>query len=252
MGCFGQACLASKMPIGFGPKDCMIVPVLKREHTDINTGPFADWYPLTLPIRGSYDHYGRLESVVRDDNTVILEQRFGCPITTLVRSVCGDRSVSEDVFGPYELVGAADVVWLDPFVYDGYSLIARNNAAGEPWHENAKDLREKTIEQIKAYNNVYDSELLKELQKFASVRTGLTFPFEHFAEVYAKNFNEKLLPELETFVHFVSAMYDNNIQFYPNRSLLQDSECEAQLPYRLFDVTMLKARIAQAAEDEKD
>lgn len=56
-----------------------------------NDGPRLKYIPCWFPIMGEYDTYGRLENIVHDDNTVILEEYYGLTIEELVDIVCSSR-----------------------------------------------------------------------------------------------------------------------------------------------------------------
>lgn len=69
MGCWNETCLFSRLPITCGQKIvCVfIIPAKYGQHT-----VYADdqYVPLSLPFRGRYDDYGRIEDITYDEAAI--------------------------------------------------------------------------------------------------------------------------------------------------------------------------------------
>jgi len=105
MGHFSHNCKLSKLPITGGP--AVLIPmvmterlwdnseekirVLGKTYMCSNDGTRLKFIPCMFPIHGEYDTYGRLENIVEDDNTKIIEKYYGLPINTIVDIICSGR-----------------------------------------------------------------------------------------------------------------------------------------------------------------
>lgn len=58
-----------------------------------NEGAGGIFAPLTLPLFGETDSYGRLETVEEDEHTEFLTKRLGCTLDDLVESVCRGQAL---------------------------------------------------------------------------------------------------------------------------------------------------------------
>jgi hypothetical protein len=105
MGHFSHTCKLSHLPITGGP--AVIFPmvmtdrlydnseesirVLGKAYMCSNEGTRLKFIPCMFPIRGEYDTYGRLENIIEDDNTKIIEEYYGLPIQTIADIICSGR-----------------------------------------------------------------------------------------------------------------------------------------------------------------
>jgi hypothetical protein len=105
MGHFSHTCKLSHLPITSGP--AVLIPmvmstrlydnseesirVLGKTYMCSNDGTRLKFIPCMFPIRGEYDTYGRLENIIEDDNTKIIEQYYGLPIQTVTDIICCGR-----------------------------------------------------------------------------------------------------------------------------------------------------------------
>lgn len=105
MGHFSHTCKLSHLPITGGP--AVLFPmvmsnrlydnseesirVLGKTYMCSNDGTRLKFIPCMFPIRGEYDTYGRLENIIEDDNTKIIEQYYGLPIQTIADIICSGR-----------------------------------------------------------------------------------------------------------------------------------------------------------------
>lgn len=106
MGHFSHCCKLSGLPITGGTPAVLIVmkPVdnlydnseerLKKfgsTYMCSNEGTRLKYSPIWFPIKGEYDSYGRLENIIKDDNTAILEKYYDLTIEQIMDIVCSGR-----------------------------------------------------------------------------------------------------------------------------------------------------------------
>lgn len=94
MGCFNVSCGVSA--ISMYVDDAVLIPLLPtragtKNHQGANlvsnSGAQVLYYPVTLPIFGSLDSYGRLEDIVRDANVEAIEKCWGTSIDEFAEAV---------------------------------------------------------------------------------------------------------------------------------------------------------------------
>lgn len=108
MGSSSVSCGASNLTITCG-EPMVLLLLNKRKHNSCgatrtanlvsNDGPMINYEPIALPIFGSYDDYGGIEDIEKDDNTAALEAYFGCDIETLCGIVTEGVKPSKKEFG---------------------------------------------------------------------------------------------------------------------------------------------------------
>lgn len=74
MGSWSVYCSISQIAITAG-HDCVLLPLKENKHDER-----GGYVPATLPIFGSYDDYGGIENIVKDENTDYIEETFDCTI----------------------------------------------------------------------------------------------------------------------------------------------------------------------------
>ncbi len=105
MGHFSHTCKLSHLPITGG--SAVLIPmvmkgnlydnseeqirVLGKTYMCSNDGPRLKFIPCMFPIHGEYDTYGRLENIIEDDNTKIIEEYYGLPINDITDIICSNR-----------------------------------------------------------------------------------------------------------------------------------------------------------------
>lgn len=97
MGCFSIACGASG--VSLSNQDVVLMPLIVSKypqegiddgiHILSNEGTWTNFAPMTLPIRGKLDEYGRVEKIKKNKNTAIIERVFGLPIDDFAEMICG-------------------------------------------------------------------------------------------------------------------------------------------------------------------
>jgi hypothetical protein len=98
MGCFNVSCGISG--ISMFEDDAVLIPLIKTDmfkyHTFTGTSIVSNegikdsFQPLTLPIFGKLDSYGRLENIKKDYNTERIEEYYKLPIFDFVDRICSN------------------------------------------------------------------------------------------------------------------------------------------------------------------
>lgn len=102
MGCFNVACSVSGISLGYEEK-VKFIPLLPNNYlrqnvikprTSLN---YSNCYfdPATFPISGTYDHYGALENIVRDENVEAIEKRYGVDIESFIKLLRCTRGLND-------------------------------------------------------------------------------------------------------------------------------------------------------------
>jgi len=116
MGDFSLACGATG--VSLMNVRVVLIPLLKTRFTDsfesgahlvTNEGAYHYYHPITLPIFGTLDSYGRLEDIERDANVEFLEKKLGVPIETFAEA-CSTGLEGDE----YEKILTALIGPLDP------------------------------------------------------------------------------------------------------------------------------------------
>lgn len=90
MGHFNVACSISNISISGGDKVAYIPLALNRYPYSLEGGnnlliyKHCFYSPATLPIFGTYDSYGGIERVERNDNVKLIEKYYDCPIEDII------------------------------------------------------------------------------------------------------------------------------------------------------------------------
>jgi hypothetical protein len=78
MGSWSVSCGISNIVITAG-KECVILPLKKSLRNE-----YSQYLPATLPIFGKYNDYGGMDCIIEDDNTKLIESKFGVTIQEFV------------------------------------------------------------------------------------------------------------------------------------------------------------------------
>lgn len=100
MGSFSSSCGISSVPIQEGD-DVGFVLMMRNEARVLSWDAVPNQYvystdcfsPFMGPIHGSYDDYGSLENIVRNENTALLEEIFNISIETIIECATSNRGV---------------------------------------------------------------------------------------------------------------------------------------------------------------
>lgn len=105
MGHFSHCCKLTGVPITGGNAVLIVMKPVKNLYDNSeetlrkygstylcsNEGTRLKYLPIWFPIRGEYDTYGRLENIVEDDQTKILEEYYGLKIQEILDIICSGR-----------------------------------------------------------------------------------------------------------------------------------------------------------------
>lgn len=135
MGCFECNGGISKLPITYGDKCVLFIGVVPKEdrlNDCMNFGIGFKFTPTCLPIKGTYDDYGRIENIERDKNVEFIESVVEDTIENLIEAIdnvmadrykCNDKN--ETLSNKYlqkvvnDTIGLYDVAFLleHEFIY---------------------------------------------------------------------------------------------------------------------------------------
>lgn len=102
MGCFDCIGGISKLPIRYGDKCVLFIGVTPKNvelNDTMSFGAGFKFTPITLPIFGDYDDYGRIENIRRDKNIELIESISDTKIEDLINAidnVMADRCTFSD------------------------------------------------------------------------------------------------------------------------------------------------------------
>src|SRR5579862_4574192 len=107
MGCFNQSCNLTHVDIN-DDDVCMMLPILRNSkenggYESLNDRCFRYYKPFCLPITGTYDHYGRITKIRKDDNTALIEKYFEISIEDFIECIAG----RDDMYGQYSAIQKA-------------------------------------------------------------------------------------------------------------------------------------------------
>jgi hypothetical protein len=90
MGDFNLTCCLSG--ISMGCEEAVFIPLIKRDKNVARgalafDGPSTYYAPITLPIHGTLDGYGRLQDIEKTANVDCIEQAFEMPIEKFVEAI---------------------------------------------------------------------------------------------------------------------------------------------------------------------
>lgn len=126
MGSFSYTCQLSGLPITAGDR-AVIVPLIPnnggryfdnsmeelkkngKNHVCSNDGSSIYFKPFCFPIFGTYNDYGGLEDIVKDDNTKSLEKFFGLKIQKIVDVLCDDRKDGTEYSESFHILKKKDL-----------------------------------------------------------------------------------------------------------------------------------------------
>lgn len=118
MGSFNVLCGLTKLSIHSGDK-CVLIPLIFSKEWDDNKGemcynktktlhptsmyldPFSIWEPAFFPIMGTYNDYGSLEDIEKDENTEVIERKFGISIERFANLITDSRVNIYDSLSEY-------------------------------------------------------------------------------------------------------------------------------------------------------
>ncbi len=238
MGSFNVAGSVSNLSISAGTK-CVFIPLLTNRYEDdiknvivggeshiiSNEGPECFFAPFSLPIFGTYNDYGSLEDIERNDNTDRIENFFGCQIDAVMeqatRNWCNENSHFCLDSEKNEILSSLSGMFEHADIYQ--TLVNFNRERNPITYESIYDGLK---EEISAYakrtkglkKEIRDiSCVLHPLNKYSSNKFLRYFQnWRYFRELYGESITEgKLKKELADAIHFRFAMNSCNRFFFP-------------------------------------
>lgn len=278
MGNFSVSCSISKLSINSGDK-CAIIPIFRNSFAEEYNpiclcGPGDRYLPLTLPIIGYYDDYGGIESIERNENTLIIEEYFGISIEEFVQIINyhnyekvkdkEKRQKLSNVFFMYVLY--------DVYEYSVYNF--RNLS-----YTKELELIDKFRTDINKCNdelafcdylNKYSSEVSSDaiiasmkykIENLFPFLTGRAFQYNNdsFINIYLRTvFNgnkfyspsDFMLKEFVDFYYFVISMIYTNSIFDIVRQGTQYGETKTELQNMKFYCSILEKRLKQEQKED--
>ena len=125
MGCFNVACNISG--ISMYCDEAVLIPLVQVENINLsgsnlvsNNAQRIFFAPLTLPLFGNLDSYGRLEKIVRDENVKCIEKFFKVKINTFMEELCSyrDRKINVKNHIPAAKSEAMSGMWVHRGIWD--------------------------------------------------------------------------------------------------------------------------------------
>ena len=250
MGCFNVACSVSSINIGYNDNVAYIPLEVAKFPYKIGDGnnnllhPWCFYVPVTLPIFGSYDDYGRIEDIIKDTNVKIIEKHFNCSI--------------EEVLGEGNKIPAP--ITSGMFVHkDIYDLCIKNQVTefgtykGSSFYTRRKlnDIHKKYREELLARQL-----LVKEYPTLSNDTMSYSeFKFNEFREfnnIYQQEIiKDTLLKELTDFILFSFGMTSVNRFYFPAMCGYQDGNKYSSLALYQKCVDITQKRIEKEQKLEK-
>ena len=106
MGHFSHCCKLTGLPITGGTPVVLVPMIMRKDLYDnsettlrqygstymcSNEGTRLKFMPNMFPIMGDYDDYGRIENIIKDDNTLAIEKYYGLTIEQICDIICSGR-----------------------------------------------------------------------------------------------------------------------------------------------------------------
>jgi len=132
MGCFSVSCgLSGKAMYA---DDAYLIPLIPGDYSHPDSSKFYEqmkgsnlvsndgakqfFVPLTLPICGSIDSYGRLENIIEDDNTKAIEEYFGLKIAEFAEVIAYGESFDKAILKKKPALKHHAGMWVNKTIYD--------------------------------------------------------------------------------------------------------------------------------------
>lgn len=123
MGCFSVYCGISNIGITSEKEEVYILPIINRNKLILSNE--RHYLPAMLPILGTYNQYGNLENIVKDDNTKLIENYFNITIEEFIKylidnNAWGKSRNNSDIINieKFDELNEYDYMWILKSVYD--------------------------------------------------------------------------------------------------------------------------------------
>ena len=242
MGSFDVACSVSRITINCGepvvyfPLEVAKYPYEIEAHNNTLIYPWCYYIPMILPIFGSYDDYGRIGYINRDENVKTIEKYFKCSIDEIADNCRKDKFSSIGMFVHKEIFDCMVENQIDDF---GRTKTGKSfgNRSRYYYGKQYTDFRKKLVEDRKLDERIKkleekieksgieaDIELKNELHFKTLMGTLSENTDSFFLHREYKVFNEiykpciekgKLKRRLVDMKFFESALFYANIHWFP-------------------------------------
>jgi hypothetical protein len=196
MGCYSVYCGISNIGITSEKEEVYILPIISRTKMCLSCVGFQHYLPAMLPILATYNGYGNVQNIVKDDNTQLIENYFNITIEEFVKYLIDNNSWGKgDIINNEKLdeLKEYDYMWVLKSVYDElttnyqykyakYDITEHYNISN--WKN--KPENEKLNEFYNLFGNNRTTSLLLEMKKSIS-------PEKDISEIYNKLVEIKLL-----------------------------------------------------------
>ncbi len=229
MGSFNVACSISGLSINGGEKVAYILLEEAKHRYKIGNGnnllihSNCFYNPVTLPIFGTYDEYGRVEDVDQDTNVEIIEAHFKAKVRDLVE--CNVKPISSGMFIHKEIYETL-IKKCSSVDDSGHNYALKVNLS-KRYDEFVKDLAE-----AKKQSEHYKKSLEKYIEKGGKALNRAVFKLEIFLKEQHNLFNFRNYPtfrqiylphikkgelkeDLVKFAMFETGMYVVNRFYFP-------------------------------------
>lgn len=226
MGSFNVVCSISSISIDCGD-DVVYIPLeVSKYPYKIGDGNstliylYCFYSPVTLPVFGSYDDYGRIGDIKRDANIEVTEAHFD----EKIEDVCGmyDREVRPVSSGMFIHREIFDTLVEKCSQVDEWGK--RDSESGEDYLSNHFDKFVENIQQAKEFHKKHSANVIISGRRIGwelwlSGESHNIFNFRNywrFREIYFPQIeNGKLKKELVQFVKFETGMFAVNRFYFP-------------------------------------
>jgi hypothetical protein len=121
MGCFSVYCGISNIGITSEKEEVYILPIISRHKMSLCYTGYQHYLPAMLPILATYNEYGNVQNIIKDDNTQLIENYFNITIEDFVKHLIDNNHSSVgDIINNEKLdeLKDYDYMWVLKSVYD--------------------------------------------------------------------------------------------------------------------------------------
>jgi len=259
MGSFNVACSISNISIGYGddityiPLEVSKYPYKIGDGNNLLIYSHCFYSPVTLPIFGSYDDYGRIENIKRDTNVEIIEAYFD----EKIEDICGiyDHDVKPISSGMFIHREIFDILVEKCSQVDEWGK--KNFDSEENYLSNYFDKFIKSIRQAKEFHKEYSKDVIINNRRIGwelwlSGESHNIFNFRdywEFRNIYFPQIeNGKLKEELIQFIMFEAGMFAVNRFYFPAMNGYQcGNHYASKLLYKKA-ISIMKEKIGEDKE----
>lgn len=221
MGCFNVACSVSGISIGYGEK-VRFIPLLPNNYlrqnvikprTSLN---YSNCYfdPATFPISGTYDDYGSIENIVRDENVEAIEKRYGVDVKSFMDLLQCTRGLNDRLSEIFQMFAIHKDIFSPSFHSDVKTPMLMLGFKEEVFNEKVFFIHERAPEYAARFNGNHLIIHKNEEDKKEIVYDGFTSnsPIEAVLNGIAKltgvyiNYHKEDMPKIKE-LHNMSGMF---------------------------------------------